>query len=43
LVAATGSIGDGLIDLNKKFKSGTINMDDYYEGTIAATKALITA
>ena len=43
LVAATGSIADGLIDLNKQFKSGSINMDDYYEGTIAATQALITS
>ncbi len=43
LVAATGSISNGLIDLNKKFKSGFINMDDYYKGTIAATKALIEA
>ena len=43
LVAATGSIADGLVDLNKQFKSGSINMDDYYEGTIAATQALITS
>lgn len=43
LTAAVGSIGDGLIDLNKKFKNGSINMDSYYKGTISATKALITA
>lgn len=43
LVAATGSIADGLTDLNKQFKSGSINMNAYYEGTIAGTKALITA
>lgn len=43
LVAATGSVADGLIDLNKQFKSGSINMDDYYRGTIAATQTLITA
>lgn len=43
LVAATGSVADGLIDLNKQFKSGSINMDAYYKGTIAATKTLISA
>lgn len=43
LVAASGSIADGLIDLNKKFKSGSINMDEYYKGTISATKALISS
>lgn len=39
--AATGSIADGLTDLNKKFKQGQVNMDDYYEGTISGAKALI--
>ena len=43
LTAATGAVTDGLIDLNKQFKSGSINMDKYYKGTIAGTKALITA
>lgn len=43
LVAATGSVADGLVDLNKQFKSGSINMDAYYKGTIAATKTLISA
>lgn len=43
LTAATGAVTDGLIDLNKQFKSGSINMDEYYKGTIAGTKALITA
>ena len=43
LVAATGSVADGLVDLNKQFKSGSINMDEYYRGTIAATKTLISA
>lgn len=43
LTAATGSIADGLADLNKQFKSGSINMDDYYKGTISATKALISS
>lgn len=43
LVAATGQIADGLIDLNKQFKTGTITMDQYYRGTIEATKSLITA
>ena len=43
LVAATGSAADGLVDLNKQFKSGSINMDAYYKGTIAATKTLISA
>lgn len=43
LVAATGSVADGLVDLNKQFKSGSINMDAYYKGTIAATKTLIGA
>jgi hypothetical protein len=36
-----GSIGDGLMDLNKKFKSGTINMNEYYSGSIAGLKSLI--
>lgn len=31
LVAATGSVADGLVDLNKQFKSGSINMDAYYK------------
>lgn len=43
LAAATGSVADGLTDLNKKFKAGSINMDDFYKGTIAATKTLISA
>lgn len=43
LIAATGSVADGLVDLNKQFKSGSINMDAYYKGTIAATKTLISA
>ena len=43
LVATTGSVADGLVDLNKQFKSGSINMDAYYKGTIAATKTLISA
>lgn len=43
LVAATGSVADGLVDLNKQFKSGSINMDAYYKGTIVATKTLISA
>lgn len=43
LTAATGAVADGLIDLNKQFESGAINMDEYYEGTIAGTKALMTA
>ena len=43
LTAATGAVADGLIDLNKQFESGSINMDEYYEGTIAGTKALMTA
>ena len=43
LTTATGAIADGLVDLNKQFESGSINMDEYYEGTIAGTKALITA
>ena len=43
LTAATGAVTDGLVDLNKQFKSGSINMDEYYKGTIAGTKALITA
>ena len=43
LVAAIGSAADGLVDLNKQFKSGSINMDAYYKGTIAATKTLISA
>lgn len=43
LAAAAGSVADGLTDLNKKFKSGSINMDDFYKGTISATKTLISA
>ena len=43
MTAATGSIADGLADLNSHFKSGQVNMDEYYKGTIAGTKALITA
>lgn len=43
LTAAAGSVADGLTDLNKKFRSGSINMDDFYKGTISATKALISA
>ena len=43
MTAATGSIADGLADLNSQFKSGQVNMDEYYKGTIAGTKALITA
>lgn len=43
LVAAAGSVADGLTDLNKKFRSGSINMDDFYKGTISATKTLISA
>ena len=43
LAAAAGSVADGLTDLNKKFRSGSINMDDFYKGTISATKTLISA
>lgn len=43
LAAAVGSVADGLTDLNKKFRSGSINMDDFYKGTISATKTLISA
>ena len=43
LTTAAGSIADGLTDLNKKFRAGSINMDDYYKGTISATKALISS
>ena len=31
LTAATGAVTDGLVDLNKQFKSGSINMDEYYK------------
>lgn len=43
LTAITGQIADGLIDLNKQFKTGSINMDKYYRGTISGAKALIEA
>ena len=37
----TSQLMDGLMDVNKEFTSGQIDMDEYYESTISGAEALI--